>query len=78
MSEQPPGAVITVLLVDDHAVVRQGYHRLLASDRPVYLSSLLAWQVPFFAQLLDVVRARFTVRAIAPGTYAISERERTD
>ena len=53
-------------------------HRLLASGRPVYLSSLLAWQVPFFAPLLDVVRARFTVRAIAPGTYAISERERTD
>jgi two-component system, NarL family, invasion response regulator UvrY len=28
----PPGAPITVLLVDDHAVVRQGYGRLLARD----------------------------------------------
>lgn len=32
MSEPASGVVITVLLVDDHAVVRQGYHRLLASD----------------------------------------------
>jgi two-component system invasion response regulator UvrY len=28
----PPGAPITVLLVDDHAVVRRGYHQLLARD----------------------------------------------
>ena len=32
MSAAPP---ITVLLVDDHAVVRQGYRRLLARDPAV-------------------------------------------
>jgi len=53
-------------------------HRLLATGRPVYLSALFGWQVPFFGQLSDVVRTRFTVREIAAGTYAISERERTD
>ena len=53
-------------------------HRLLASGRAVYLSALFGWQVAFYGQLFDVVRTRFTVREIATGTYAISERERTD
>jgi hypothetical protein len=53
-------------------------HRLLASGRPVYLSALFGWQVPFYGQLFDVVRTRFTARTVAAGTYAISERERSD
>ena len=53
-------------------------HRLLASGRPVYLSALFGWQVPFYGQLFDVVRTRFSARTVAAGTYAISERERTD
>jgi two-component system invasion response regulator UvrY len=32
MTRHAPGSPITVLLVDDHAVVREGYHRLLARD----------------------------------------------
>jgi len=32
MSERARHGLVTVLLVDDHAVVRQGYHRLLCGD----------------------------------------------
>ena len=35
MSAATTGTPITVLLVDDHAVVRQGYRRLLARDPAV-------------------------------------------
>jgi hypothetical protein len=38
--------------------------RLLASGRPVYLSTLLAYQVPFLPQLLKVLSARFTLEPV--------------
>jgi hypothetical protein len=53
-------------------------HRLLAAGHPVYVSSLLAFQVPFYRELMDVLRARFVLERVATSAraelYRVRER----
>jgi hypothetical protein len=53
-------------------------HALLGSGRPVYVSSLLGFQVPFFARLMRLLQARFSLERIPMTTpaqlYRITER----
>ena len=49
------------------AIVRARVRTLLEAGRPVYVSSVRAFDVPFFSQLLTALRAEFLVREHDPG-----------
>jgi hypothetical protein len=54
-------------------------HALVATGRPVYVTSLLAYQVPFFGQLMNLLRRGFRLQPVplsaAPvEVYRIRER----
>jgi hypothetical protein len=53
-------------------------HALLAAGHPVYVSSLLGFQVPFFRPLMDLLRERFLLERVATSArtelYRIRER----
>jgi hypothetical protein len=67
-------------LVDpfDRARAEAAIHAQLATRRPVYVSSLLAFQVPFFGQLMTLLRDRFLLEPVATSArvelYRIRER----
>ena len=53
-------------------------HALLRGGRPVYVSTLLAFQVPFFTRLMQMLQARFSIERLpmtSPAQlYRITER----
>ena len=62
----------------DPATAEATVRRLLRAGRPVYVSSLLAYQVPFLSRLFSTLEGRFLVEPVpVPGPWGLlSVRER--
>lgn len=59
------------------AMVRERVRTLLNAGRPVYVSTLRGFDVPFFSELLDTLRAEFSVEEHAPrGRWAVLQVRR--